>query len=229
MRVAHFGDSGDERKSLEWKAGRHESGNDERQVSILFRCCVQAGEALGAEFLFDHRFPSLVSDEVRNRAAERRSAGRHEGVHDGPAGIDGDVVGDHGIKRDAEERSVNEGDDEDSPDAPERGERSHNPRFVAHEKMFESLHHICCLRWLRRKGDGLPGRPRQSCAWNISRLYQDGQGSGEARLTYNLRCMTTHESPALRAETLREIIRHHEHLYFVLDTPEITDAEFDAW
>ncbi len=27
---------------------------------------------------------------------------------------------------------------------------------------------------------------------------------------------------------LRETIRHHEHLYYVLDTPEITDAEYDA-
>ena len=45
---------------------------------------------------------------------------------------------------------------------------------------------------------------------------------------YNLRCMTTHDSPAKRAEILREEIRHHEHLYFVLDAPEITDAEFDA-
>ena len=52
--------------------------------------------------------------------------------------------------------------------------------------------------------------------------------------------MTTHESPAghaerkpnhecpTRAEKLREEIRHHEHCYFVLDAPEITDAEFDA-
>ena len=31
-----------------------------------------------------------------------------------------------------------------------------------------------------------------------------------------------------RAEKLRETIRHHEHLYHVLDTPEITDAEYDA-
>ena len=45
---------------------------------------------------------------------------------------------------------------------------------------------------------------------------------------YNLRCMTTHRSPARQAEELREQIRHHEHLYFVLDAPEITDAEFDA-
>lgn len=30
-----------------------------------------------------------------------------------------------------------------------------------------------------------------------------------------------------RAETLREQIRRHEHLYYVLDAPEITDGEFD--
>jgi DNA ligase (NAD+) len=35
-------------------------------------------------------------------------------------------------------------------------------------------------------------------------------------------------SPAAKAEKLREEIRHHEHCYFVLDAPEITDAEFDA-
>src|ERR1700758_257579 len=28
-------------------------------------------------------------------------------------------------------------------------------------------------------------------------------------------------------EALREKIRHHEHLYYVLDNPEISDAEFD--
>ena len=30
-----------------------------------------------------------------------------------------------------------------------------------------------------------------------------------------------------RIDTLREKIRHHEHLYYVLDQPEISDAEFD--
>jgi DNA ligase (NAD+) len=40
--------------------------------------------------------------------------------------------------------------------------------------------------------------------------------------------MTTHESPARQAEELREEIRHQEYLYFVLDAPEISDAEFDA-
>jgi DNA ligase (NAD+) len=34
--------------------------------------------------------------------------------------------------------------------------------------------------------------------------------------------------PATRAEELRAELRHHEHLYYVLDAPEITDAEYDA-
>jgi DNA ligase (NAD+) len=39
--------------------------------------------------------------------------------------------------------------------------------------------------------------------------------------------MSTHHTAARRAEELRELIRHHEHCYFVLDAPEISDAEFD--
>jgi DNA ligase (NAD+) len=35
------------------------------------------------------------------------------------------------------------------------------------------------------------------------------------------------ESPAKRAEELRELIAYHNHRYFDLDDPEITDAEFD--
>jgi DNA ligase (NAD+) len=31
-----------------------------------------------------------------------------------------------------------------------------------------------------------------------------------------------------KTESLREKIRHHEHLYYVLDAPELTDAEFDS-
>src|SRR5216683_5774425 len=34
--------------------------------------------------------------------------------------------------------------------------------------------------------------------------------------------------PAARAERVRADIRRHEHAYFVLDQPEISDAEFDA-
>ncbi len=31
-----------------------------------------------------------------------------------------------------------------------------------------------------------------------------------------------------RVEELRRKIRHHDYLYFVLDAPEVTDAEYDA-
>src|SRR5579859_1538420 len=33
---------------------------------------------------------------------------------------------------------------------------------------------------------------------------------------------------ALEVEKLREELRRHEHLYYVLDAPEISDAEYDA-
>src|SRR5467141_3978402 len=35
------------------------------------------------------------------------------------------------------------------------------------------------------------------------------------------------KDPEKMIETLREKIRHHEYLYYVLDQPEISDAEFD--
>jgi len=35
-------------------------------------------------------------------------------------------------------------------------------------------------------------------------------------------------TPAERIEALREEIRHHEHLYYVLDDPKISDADYDA-
>ncbi|HTX77361.1 MAG TPA: NAD-dependent DNA ligase LigA [Terracidiphilus sp.] len=37
----------------------------------------------------------------------------------------------------------------------------------------------------------------------------------------------SHKNPAKRAEELRADIRRHEHLYYVLDKPEVSDAEFD--
>ena len=37
-----------------------------------------------------------------------------------------------------------------------------------------------------------------------------------------------HAEAALRAEALRAELRRHEHLYYVLDAPEITDAEYDT-
>ena len=36
------------------------------------------------------------------------------------------------------------------------------------------------------------------------------------------------KDPAIQIEQLREELRHHEHQYYVLDAPEITDAEYDA-
>src|SRR5580693_654092 len=36
-------------------------------------------------------------------------------------------------------------------------------------------------------------------------------------------------NPALLARQLRDLLRHHEHLYYVLDAPEVSDAEYDGW
>ena len=36
------------------------------------------------------------------------------------------------------------------------------------------------------------------------------------------------KDPATQVEELRKELRHHEHLYYVLDQPAITDAEYDA-
>src|SRR5579885_2921247 len=40
--------------------------------------------------------------------------------------------------------------------------------------------------------------------------------------------MTTMKDPASEIDSLREELRRHEYLYYVLDQPEITDAEYDA-
>jgi DNA ligase (NAD+) len=37
-----------------------------------------------------------------------------------------------------------------------------------------------------------------------------------------------HSDPTKRAEQLRTQLRHHEHLYYVMDAPSISDAEYDA-
>jgi DNA ligase (NAD+) len=39
--------------------------------------------------------------------------------------------------------------------------------------------------------------------------------------------MTTAKNPAARAEKLRTLLHRHGHLYYVLDRPEISDAEYD--
>ncbi len=39
--------------------------------------------------------------------------------------------------------------------------------------------------------------------------------------------MSSRRTPDQLIETLREELRHHEHLYYVLDAPELTDAQYD--
>src|SRR6201990_825407 len=38
----------------------------------------------------------------------------------------------------------------------------------------------------------------------------------------------SHGSPEEKIDALRELLRHHEYLYYVLDPPEWTDAQYDA-
>lgn len=45
---------------------------------------------------------------------------------------------------------------------------------------------------------------------------------------YNSLCMARSKDPAQTIEELRDELRHHEHRYYVLDEPEISDAEYDA-
>jgi DNA ligase (NAD+) len=93
--------------------------------------------------------------------------------------------------------------------------------------MLENLHSIYCLRWLLRKSNEAAWETAAKLRWEYKSIVSRWREGGEVLLPYNLGCMPTHESPAKRAEELREKIRHHEHLYFVLDKPELTDAEFD--
>jgi DNA ligase (NAD+) len=44
---------------------------------------------------------------------------------------------------------------------------------------------------------------------------------------YNLFAMPSVKDVAKKTESLRESIRHHEYLYYVLDNPEISDGDFD--
>src|SRR5882757_11516289 len=40
--------------------------------------------------------------------------------------------------------------------------------------------------------------------------------------------MTRKLTPEQELQELRDTLRHHEHLYYVEDSPEITDAQYDA-
>jgi DNA ligase (NAD+) len=55
------------------------------------------------------------------------------------------------------------------------------------------------------------------------------QSGGEARVgAPSLPRSARKVDPAVRVEELRELIRRHEHSYYVLDQPEVSDAEYDA-
>src|SRR5687767_5878426 len=49
-----------------------------------------------------------------------------------------------------------------------------------------------------------------------------------AAVSARLRHRTRSVNPAERIEELRRLIRHHEERYYILASPEIADAEFDA-
>ena len=58
----------------------------------------------------------------------------------------------------------------------------------------------------------------------------DPQDFKAERLTPSPSCADSSENhaPARRAEELRKQLEHHEYQYYVLDRPEIADAEYDA-
>jgi len=39
--------------------------------------------------------------------------------------------------------------------------------------------------------------------------------------------MAARKNPAARAEELRSLLHHHSYCYYILDRPEISDAEYD--
>jgi DNA ligase (NAD+) len=52
-------------------------------------------------------------------------------------------------------------------------------------------------------------------------------GTPHSSAQYNLCMASPPKSTGQELETLRDEIRRHEHLYYVLDAPEVSDAEFD--
>ena len=36
-------------------------------------------------------------------------------------------------------------------------------------------------------------------------------------------------TPAERIDELRRLIRHHEERYYILDDPQVSDAQYDGW
>src|SRR5882672_135695 len=106
-------------------------------------------------------------------------------------------------------------------------------RSVSRITMF-GLNEPCGDNRLRRSGGaqlrGCGSRPRLS---SFARLDSRGRLSSlghksPALPEYNLLVMATApKSPEKTTESLREKIRHHEYRYYVLDSPEISDTQFD--
>ncbi len=61
--------------------------------------------------------------------------------------------------------------------------------------------------------------------WNVVEIRL---GPSEATDYSEMSAKTSPSDPRTEAEELREAIRHHEYQYYVLDQPEISDAEYDA-
>ena len=53
-------------------------------------------------------------------------------------------------------------------------------------------------------------------------------GEATTHASTSSRHINTEQSPAPRAAGLRAELRRHEHFYYVLDAPVISDAEYDA-
>jgi DNA ligase (NAD+) len=59
-------------------------------------------------------------------------------------------------------------------------------------------------------------------------LFQDTRVLLYLASTHIILIMAGAQKASGKMEELREQLRHHEHLYYVLDAPEITDAQYDA-
>ena len=57
---------------------------------------------------------------------------------------------------------------------------------------------------------------------------RDFAKAGEPAPLYNHPRMSSEPTPGQQIEALREELRRHEHLYYVLDAPKLSDADYDA-
>src|SRR5689334_9262454 len=79
-------------------------------------------------------------------------------------------------------------------------------------------------------GTGALARERPTVKLGKIKVKSSGEGarSTQSPPEYNLPVMpAATKGTEKKIEALREKIRHHEYRYYVLDDPEISDAEFD--